>query len=207
MADYLQNISSLSGLTNIGGLIELQIARVGDIDSIPDPVDGAIFGDIVFQPERGFVIWIVTQESPKMVSRSRNSQEGAFKDNQLTFIIPKDESVTRRMLELAEQDSFIVLFKDSNNKQKIFGTLESPVYFNFDHESGDGRGSRNQYSCSFVSDGPDNSFFYDGSIQIAPGGPLPAIVRWTDGTLIAVLQPGQTLLVDSDFEHDFEVIE
>ncbi|MEJ0030918.1 MAG: hypothetical protein WDO15_11335 [Bacteroidota bacterium] len=48
-----------------------------------------------------------------------------------------DENTKRDLLEKMELDEFVVRFTDANGKLKIFGTLDSPVQFLFNHDSGE----------------------------------------------------------------------
>lgn len=102
------------------------------------------------------------------------------------------------MLELAEEDEFIVLFKYANGKRKLFGTLDRPVRFTFDHDAGSSFAAGNFNNCEFYFDGPSNIYFYDGNIEPAPPGANPALVRF-NGAIIAALQPGESLNIESDF--------
>lgn len=202
---YLESITRLSGVDNIGGILTIQVARRVDIQSLPDPVDGVVYGDITFFPGSGFVSWEVTAESPNAASRNRSSREGNSKENRLRFTVPKDRASIRRMFELAEEDELIVLYKYAHGKHRIFGTLDAPVRFRFDHDSGGAITDLNHYACEFYYDGPDNMFEYEGSLPAPPSGPPPAIFR-VNGQTIASLQPGEVLEVDSDFDFDFHIV-
>lgn len=202
---YLQSISRLSQADNLGGILTIQVARKVDISSMSDPVDGVVYGDIIFFPGAGFVTWDVTSESPSANTRSRTTREGPSKDNRLTFVVPKDRPELRRMFEMAEEDELLVLYKYANGKQRIFGLLDAPVQFRFDHDSGGSHADLNHYSCELFYDGPDNMFEYQGSITAAPAGAAPATVT-VNGVSVASLQPGQTINFDTDFEFDFQIV-
>lgn len=202
--NYLSAIGAFTG-DNLGGLLDLQVARAADIDSIPAPVAGVIYGDIAFKPGKGFYLWKATRGTPRFSGPGENTADGPLKKNAIDFILPKDQPVIRRMLELAEHDEFVVLFQDANGNQKLFGTLDLPAYFSFSQESGDASSSRNECQCRFFSEGPDNSFFYRGDIDVAPGGTAPAIVKRSDGTVLASLSPGQIFTITSPFSIGFNI--
>lgn len=195
---YLIPISRLSQTDNLGGILTIQVARKVDINLMSDPVDGVVYGDITFFPGTGFVTWEVTSESPNANTRSRTSREGPSKGNRLSFTVPKDRPELRRMFELSEEDELVVLYKYANGKQRIFGLLDAPVQFRFDHESGGSHADLNHYSCEFYYDGPDNMFEYNGAIAAAPVGTAPAIVKH-NGVAIASLAPGEVLNITSQF--------
>lgn len=195
---YLQSIARLSQADNLGGIITIQVARKASIESIPDPVNGVVYGNIVFFAGAGFVTWEVSSESPNASSQSRVSREGSSKGNRLNFVVPKDRPELRLMFERAEDDELVVLYKYPNGKTRLFGLLDAPVKFKFDHDSGGSHADLNHYSCSLYYDGPDNMFEYNGAIAVAPAGPAPAIVYF-NGVAIASLQPGEVLNIESDF--------
>jgi hypothetical protein len=193
----LQSITRFTN-DNLGGILELRIARSADIDLIPDPVDGVVFGDIEFKPGKTWVIWQAIPESSSATSLSRPSREGSTKTNRLPFLIAKDRASVRTILELAEDEELIVLFKDGNGTQKLFGLLEYPVKLQFDHNSGALHSELNHYKCEFYFDGPDNIFEYNGEVSSAPTGTPPAVVMY-NGSPIASLSPGEVLNIESDF--------
>ncbi|HMG93214.1 MAG TPA: hypothetical protein VK589_24325 [Chryseolinea sp.] len=200
---YLSNISRFSGSGNRGGVIQLKVARAADVVSIPDPVAGSILGDIVFSAGKGFVTWYATLETTRNTSNSRTSREGAVKSNQLNFLIPKDRAIIKAQLDQCEDDEFIVLYKDSNGNQILFGLKENPVKFQYAHDSGDGFASFNSYESKFYYDGPDNRYFYNGTVTAQPPGTAPSIVQFSTGEIIATLNPSDVLVVSSDFTHTF----
>lgn len=200
---YLRAIKRFSGADNIGGIIQLQVARAADVVSIPHPVAGVIAGDITFQLGRGFVTWDCILETGKIKSASRSSREGAIKSNSLEFLVPKDRQSIKYQLDLAEEDELIVVYKDSNGTQFLFGTKENPVRFEYDHESGAGFSNLNNYGCRFFYDGPDNRYFYDGAIATPTPGTGTSTVQFASGELIALLNPSDELIVSSDFDHTF----
>lgn len=195
---YLNNIAAFNAADNLGGLLEIKVARKADIESIQDPVGGVVYGDIVFLPEKGFVTWAVTPDTPGADSNSRQSREGTSKGNRLKFSVPKDRADIRVMFEQATDDELIVLYKDANGKQKLFGLRHAPVKFRFNHSSGNSTSGKNGYEGEFYYEGPENMFEYSGAIATAPAGPAPAVVTF-NGAVIAILAPGETLAITSDY--------
>ncbi len=109
------------------------------------------------------------------------------------------------MLDKAEYDEFIVSYLDSNGTSKIYGLVYKPVRFRFNHSSATFNGVAG-YECEFYFDGPDNTYFYEGTTP-APSGTAPAIVKYAGGEIIAQLYPGDQLIVTTPFEvESFELI-
>lgn len=194
---YLQTIAR-SRNDNTGGIITLQLVRAGDVVSIPDPVDGVIYGDIVFAAGAGWISWDVTFESAQVSSTDRVTREGFATLNDLPFRIPRDIPGVRNMLNLAAEDEFIVLFHDTAGRAKIFGLPEAPVRLVFNHRGGQAIPDGNFYTPRFFYEGPDNINFYNGEVSTAPGAGSPAVVKF-NGVAIASLQPGEVLNIESEF--------
>jgi hypothetical protein len=196
---FLKNILLLSGKSNMGGIIgSLYISRKADIESIPVPVNGVIYGDIVFKPGKSWVNWRVTLASGSATNDTRQTNEGSTKSNRLPFSIPRFDAALHDMFNACSEDEFIVLYKETNGKQKIFGLLQTPVRFSFTHNTGKEFANKNEFSCQFFYNGPENMFEYNGAIASPPAGPAPAVVRF-NGVAIASLQSGDTLNIESDY--------
>lgn len=197
---YLSEIARLTS-SNIGGVVELKVARVDDIASMPNPDDDTIYGDINFKTGGGWHSWWPTSQTIGVSSQNADGMEGDYKMNSMPFIISKDRQGIKAMLDKAEQDDFIVLFKDGNGNPKIFGTIDRPVKFSFSQSTPEAHSSRNAYSCQFTYSGPDNIYFYDGAVPAAPSGPAPVVLKW-NGVTIGTAQPGDTINIISEFVYD-----
>ncbi len=195
---YIQSINRLKGEDNLAGLLEIKVCSKSEISNIPTPVNGIVYGDITFIGGAGFATWQATLEKARMKSDRDRTRDGSSSKNQLPFSIPKDKPGLRNMFTRMERDEFIVLYKDASGQQKIFGTLNKPVQFSFNHDSGDGFDSKNGFECLFYFDGPDNISGYDGSVGTPPEGIAPSIVEF-NGDVVASLAPGETLHITSDF--------
>jgi hypothetical protein len=195
---YLININRFSGSGNMGGILNIQVARAADVESIPFPVAGVVYGDIVMKAGKSFVTWKVTQETIEANSKGKTTREGFGKDNSLPFNIPKDRSDIREMLDHASEDELIVLYQDANGKQKIFGLIGQPVQFEYDHNSGGKWSDFNNYDCRFYYTGPENMFEYNGTLPTPPTSAAPSIVKW-NGVAIASLNAGEQINFVSEF--------
>lgn len=195
---YLSNIDRIPSGGQMGGVITIDLVRKADVQSIPVPQYGAINGEVVLKAGASFFRWRVTQKTAGVNSSSRITREGPTKENRLRFFIALDREAVRTMLEQAELDEFIVIYQYANGKKKIFGLLESPVRFEFSHDSGIAPADSNGNNCSFYYDGPDNTYFYNADSPSIGSGPAPVIVKH-NGEVIAILSPGQTFNIESEF--------
>lgn len=202
---YIKNIDRFQSKDNLGGITELLVIRTADVISIPDPINGAVFGEAVLQAGASFAKWNVILESPQVNSASRSSNAGRYRSNTIEFSIPKDRADLQNMFEQAEDDEFIVLYKYPGGTWKLFGLLETPVQFEYSHDSGGKLADRNQYIGRFYYEGPDNRYFYNAEIPEPAPGAAPVIVR-VNGVVVAAGQPGDIIDFDTDFEFDFEIV-
>lgn len=197
---YLNPIARLSGADNSGGIVDIKVARIADILTMPVAKQGIYFEEVAFITGSGWITWLVTQGTAGFTGRSKESMEGPYKDGNLSFSIPKDKPEVFEMLKKAEQDEFIVMFRDANNRRKIFGTPEAPVNFKFDHATGRRTSNMNAYDCDFYTEGVDNIAFYNEDLGVTPGtGALPALVTNYRNDIVAVLYPGDQLKIDSPY--------
>lgn len=185
--------------------MSLQIVRAADVESIPTPVGGVIYGQVVFKAGAGWTIWEVSMESANVASTDRQSIHGHLKNNRLPFSVPKDRAGIKHQFELASEDEFIVTYVDGNGIRKLLGSLEAPLRFAFNHSTGSRFADSNAYSCSFFFEGPDNINEYPGTADPAPAGAAPAIVR-VNGVVVASLAPGEVINFDTDFDFDFAIV-
>lgn len=205
MSTALQNISPLNCESNLGGIIKIQIATVDDIETISDSIDGRIFDPIVFKAGRGFYSWFVTEGTPEVNAKDKDSDEGRFKENSLRFSIPKDRDTYFHMLNEMQKSRFVVLYIDKNGNQKLLGNLNSPMQFKYDYSSGAASADFNNYGCEFFSEAPNNVAFHNEIITDAPGSPIPAIVQRSDGTILALLNSGDIMTLTSPFTIGFNI--
>jgi hypothetical protein len=193
---YLQSISR-NTVDNLGGIFSIKVARKAHVVSIPTPVDGVIYGDILFLEGTGFVHWDVIHETASAASEGKTSREGFSKNNKLPFQVSRGRANVKKIFDQAVEDEFIILYTE-NGKQKLFGQLDAPVRFSYSHKTGEAVSDSNRYECLFYYEGPDNIFEYNGEVELSPGGAVPALVKH-NGNVIASLLPGEILNIISDF--------
>ncbi len=197
---YLRSIARLSNTDNLGGVLTISIARTADVVSIPAPIDGVYYEAPVFLAGRGFINWMATSQSAGYSARSRESQEGPYKNGTLPFTIPKGNAGVLQMLKKAELDEFIIMFRDGNGKLTLWGNKEAPVNFKFDYATGRQTRNLNAFDCEFYTEAVDNLFFYEADFGTVPGnGVVPALVKNYAGAVVAVLYPGEILQINSPY--------
>lgn len=194
---YLKNIDHPAPGARLGGIVTIEVVRKAEVTSIPNPVNGVVGGPVVLNAGASWTRWIVNQQTALGKRDAASSKEGVSKTNRLSFFIPLDRDEVTAMLDLAENDEFILVCKYPDGTKKIWGTLETPMLFEYSHTTGAQFTDKNGNNCSFYYQGPNNVFFYDAENVIA-AGPQPVIVKF-NGVAIASLGPGQTLNILSDY--------
>ena len=195
---YLLSIPAHKG-DNLGSILSLKVIRKADVEAIPNPVGSTIYGTVTFKAGiTGFNLWNATADTAAVEARGSETREGSKKNIVIKFSLPKDTPGLRQMLEQATADEFIVVYNDGSGQQKIAGHLHAPMRFTFSHNTGSRFADGNFYDCQFFFEGPDNTWFYSGSVGTPPTGPANSVVNF-NGSPVAVLAPGQTLNITSDF--------
>jgi hypothetical protein len=193
---------------NFPGLLPILVARKDDIETYPEQRDGIAVSPLVFKAGKDFVEWVSSYDTANFISTSEQSQEGVSKRQELPFILPKN-SLTEVMLNKAERDEFIVLIQDRNGFKYLFGSLDKPVRFQYDKNSG-ATGSRNQYDCRFFSDTYNNVLIYppDFDIETDFSAAPPVVVRRgsIDGPILAVAPAGSTVVITSPYSFGYQLI-
>lgn len=202
--DYLVAINYPSG-ANVGSVIDIKVALLSDIVAEPTAQGDTLYGSFEFVPGKGFVTWKVASQRANMDSDGKESDEGISRKSSLNFIIPKDQQSIRHMLDQADDDLFIVSYKDANGNQRVYGRKDQPVSFIHKRTTGKNTSDLNGYECEFYFDGPQNDFFYNDSLPSPPPGIAPAVVS-VNGSIVASLGPGESINFDTDFDFDFEIV-
>lgn len=204
--NYLQSIARNSA-DNLGGIMQLRVCPVAGIAAIPDPVDDTVYGDITFNAGYSWALWQVKSDDAGLRDRVKDSEEGLYSSYSLPFFIPGDRAGWKKLFDAMHDDAFIILAKDPNNNQVIVGSLDAPLRFKAEFDSGNNISGLRGYACEFFSDGGSPAYFYAGDVAapVPDGSVAPAVVRKGDGTVLAVLQPGQIFTITSGFSFGFRI--
>ena len=195
---YLKPFTSLER-SNLSGILQLRLARAGDILSFPRVIAGRLTGDITFQPGAGFVLWEVIHSSATFSASSLESMEGVGKAQRLPFTLPS-ANTEELLLDRMERDSFIAYYLDANLRPVVFGTPDRPLTFRYTANTGNILNGRNQYDCLLYSESQDNKAEYTGTIT--DYNPL-VVIRYNDpsGEVLATLAEGETIDFDGEFDY------
>lgn len=204
--NYLQSIARNSA-ENLGGIMHLRVCPVGGISTMPQAVGDTVYGDIVFNAGYSWALWQVKSNDAGLRDRVKDSEEGLYSSYSLPFFVPGDKAGWKKLFEQMHDDAFVILVSDHNNNQLIVGSLDAPVRFKSEFDTGNSISGLRGYTCEFYSDGGAPVYAYAGNIAapVDDGSTPPAIVRKGDGTVLATLQPGQVFTITSGFSFGFRI--
>jgi hypothetical protein len=205
---YLNSIPYLE-TENLSGLTLISLIRVPDVLQFPDSYNGIATSAIIFKEGKGWSAWAATYRTSSFSRRAQDTQEGVLTNQELPFIIPRYTPAITSMLRLAERDEFIILFKDANGQEYLWGNPQKPVRFLFDQSTGSGSG-RNQYECKFYSESSENILAYPvtfGTVPADPNACRPVVIRRgsSTGPVLAVAAAGSTVIITSPYSFGYEL--
>ena len=163
-------------------------------------------------------IWNVgkaTKFTPNFKDRLRTSQKGNKIPVTLSGNIAKKSQALNTVLKKMLNRYYIVIYRDLNGQFVRVGSKNHPLKFSYSGNTGKRPGSFAGISFTFSGTLLELPEPYYGIIPTDGGQvnqdqlPLadPVVVRWNEGNVIAVLNPGQTLLLKSEFEvPEFQVL-
>ncbi|MGJ3236429.1 hypothetical protein [Marivirga sp.] len=165
---------------------------------------------------------VILKDSARWFTGKSSRKTLNFKENQKTDrngtvfapvlegSLPKITPELREKINAMYGKDFLLVYHDFNNYRWLVGSLESPLKFFADLETGDRPDSRNHFPFSFESPITRNPILpYNGEINtVEPTEPgetpcLPVTIKNILGETIYTAQPGSTITLDTDFGQDF----
>lgn len=158
-------------------------------------------------------IWNVgkaTKFTPKFKDRLRKSSKGSKVPVTLSGTIAKKTDQMISVLKQMVNRHYVVVYKDYNGQLVRVGSQAHPLTFSYSGNSGKRPGTFAGIEFEFTGTLLDLPETYTGILP-TDGGIVnesedpnanadPVTVKWNDGTVIAVLRPGQELVLRSEFE-------
>lgn len=149
----MNDFDFLDGENNFPGLSRILFAPVDNVSSIPSAEDLLLNGDITLTGITSFYTMYGTIETMQLEYAQENTEHGEKYNLKVSAFIanlsrdPKDINFD----EMKEQ-KFIVVAIDENGKQRLFGSLEAPMFFTMSASSGAGARDRNGASVTFYGE-------------------------------------------------------
>ena len=184
---------------NIGGIKLFWFVPIEHVESETET-------DVTLKMDRVWFIGRATKFTGKYRERNRSLNSGNKKtitlDGEVAKITPELEAVITKMLGR----KYIVVYHDLNGYLKKIGSVDQPMTFEYSGDSGTRPGTKNGVKFDFSGVITSDIGYYAGQLPTNenPTPPVivgpPVTVRWNDNTVIAVANPGSTVIIRSEFK-------
>lgn len=155
MQDILRNNGD-----NSGGVGILYVIPVTDVISIPDAVAQIISSAITFAPYKTWTKIECTLESINFTEPQTNGDNGQQYAPTVTAFVANDSDAVAALFAEMENQEFILLINDSNEKVKLVGSVEEPMIFSSSLDTGTKWSDRNGHTINFAGDTSHKAYFY-----------------------------------------------
>ena len=189
---------------NTGGYKQLLFRPKRDIQDIPMPDEHYnIVDDITFAGGvTGFFEMYLTLYSTNVTIEQSQTPQGPIVDVKITGIVPGDSNINQGMFNYMMYERFILVGKDNEKVQRIFGTLENGMRFTWDYDTEEQPDGRRGYRISFTGQFAFAPYFYKSDVPVQVTG--FDLVEVNDGNELIKLTSGQSYtckntLVDASF--------
>lgn len=157
------SLSTQDFLDNLGGIntiIPIKLQYIVTFDKI-------YYGKI-----NDFTVYTRTpayfeKTSVKLTHNKIKGSQGKHYNNSIAFVIPKDRIELFSWVLDSDEEEFVVIYIDNNDKIKVLGTLEEPLHFSADLDPGQVE-KLNGYKVIFSRKSRTRPYFIDDLPEIIP---------------------------------------
>ncbi|MDJ1468177.1 hypothetical protein [Xanthocytophaga flava] len=143
---------------NLGGIHYLRINPVYNVKSIPGSVAHVIQQPIqLYDPQHYADIWFVTGGFTEVMTDEAN---GEYFKQAIQVYVPKDAPDLAFAIQELTGVRCICQYVDGNKNAKLVGSLEAPLTFSSELDTGSDFSDKNGYKLSFKTDSIHKAFFY-----------------------------------------------
>ncbi len=203
----LPNLNANCGAV-LGGINTLSIIPVGSVIAIPDPVYQVIEDPMELANGTSLTNLFFPEGAGEFTEAQGESEHGEFYKQKLTVFVPKDTpSKSDLFSKLGQIGHCIAVYVDNNGLQKVVGSVEYPLKFSSELETGKAAGNKNGHTLTFSGESTHKAFFYLAKESGNSGGSgAPVTIKRGDGSVVTLVQSGQTFVISSPFDWGFEII-
>ncbi|MFC6999576.1 hypothetical protein [Rufibacter roseus] len=197
---------------NIGGLEAVFYTASSNVvwDRFPERDGLRLQGDILLKPGTTWGMVTFTRDTPGFNMVPKRDRRGIIYTHDLKGSIPKDTPDLAELLYELQRGRYVVLHRDSNGYLKFSGSRDFTFRFEYKHDSGENPTSRNSYTAGFKSESLHPPFFYSGNFAVTDigegNGQSGSIRVMFNGELVKIVQPGETLNIESEFSLEFKIL-
>lgn len=153
----LVNIPAPCG-RNMGGLHYVRVFLLYNIKKIPRPVKHVIQSEIeLFNSADYMDIWFSSGSFTEQMGEDSN---GEYFKQQIQIFAPKDAPDIAYAIQQLTGVRCVCLYMDGNGQTKLVGSLESPLTFSSDLDTGDATSDKNGHKLTFKTESVHKAYFY-----------------------------------------------
>lgn len=158
----MQNFPVLSGTPNSGGMVSFKYALLETVNDVPDPVIQTKIVDlpITFHSGGSWFTGYCTQNTAGYKEDCIDSSNGTSYKCSFRFFVPQYHPEIVGLLERMNRKRFIVLVRDGNNQEVLFGNKTVAPRFIADLDTTTLFAGRKGHACSFYCDSTTKMPFY-----------------------------------------------
>ncbi|WP_299755255.1 hypothetical protein [uncultured Pontibacter sp.] len=171
-------------------------------------------GDIQLKPGKVWYLLGYTRHTSSYEHKLKPDFRGGLYSLEQGGFLPTDSPALGSQLLRMKGRRFVLAFKDYNGYLRVTPPGHS-LTFSEKFDSQDSPSGLKGYDITFEGAAPLPALYYSGGMQVselgmvAPpigngGAQAPVTIRY-NGSIVKLVQPGEELLITSDFTLDFEV--
>jgi len=143
---------------NQGGIHYLRVIPVRNVVSIPEPVEHKIPLPLVLRDQALYAdIWFTSGSFTEAMNEDNN---GEFFRPQIQIYVPKDSPDLAFAVAQLTGVRCVCLYVDGNNQAKLVGSLDAPLAFSSDLDTGNDYADKNGYKLKFSTETSHKAYFY-----------------------------------------------
>lgn len=157
------SISDITKFTseNLAGLESIRIVHVSDVISIPRAgTDRVIVDAVEFSDGAGWTDIYCTRETIRVQEKPSNDEHGISYIISVSGSTPRDSAALIAQLDNMEERLYIVLGRDNNGVEKIYGSLDFPLELSTELDTQASVDDRAGYEVSFRGESPVKAYAY-----------------------------------------------
>lgn len=137
---------------NLGGLYYFKFIPVDDVVSIVEPLNSKVCEPVVLNNLARWFNCYATEGTIKYTEEKQQSPHGDYYKAKLTAFIPKDRAEVINQINLMNNKLFVIDYTDNNGLRKLVGTINNPLRFSDNLDTGSNAANRNGFTIEFVGD-------------------------------------------------------
>lgn len=189
-------------LDNFGGVDRFWFTPEASVKDVDEN------GMVILHDDAVWYIGKATKYSLDFSSPAKERRGGTLYEPRLTGLISRWTPELGEVLKTMSGNRYILIYKDKNGYLNQVGTIEQGLTFEFTNATGDTPSSKNGVRFTFSGTVRQDTLFFNREIVTGtPGGGnipnAPHVTIKINGTIVALMPPGSTYEISSDFTLEY----